>query len=397
MQLTNTEDGYGLAAKGFHWIIAVLILGLLPMGLMMGGLENSPFKFQIYGLHKSFGLTVLFLGIARIVWRFVSPPPDHLETHAHWEVTLAGAAHFWLYVCIIGIPLSGWLMSSAGEFPVPFFGFQMPYLVGKDEGMAGLYARAHEVLAYTLLFVLALHIAGALKHHVIDRDLTLQRMTFNRPGLLLPALVVLVAGASYAVSAIGLFKDLARDRGVQQNTATDAPSAAVDTSALPENGWAIVREQSRLTFTTIVYNAPVTGEFNDFSGTIIFDPDDLSTAVADIRIGMKDVKTGDEGRDSTMQGPEWFDTASFPEAHFTTQKFEAGADGTYVAIGELTMRDVTLPLILPFALEIKGDKAHMTGKISLDRVQFNVGKGAWEDGKTVARNVDIAVEIMATR
>ena len=69
MQLANTEDEYGLLAKVFHWLIAVLIIGLLPMGLFMSGMENSPLKFEIFALHKSFGLLVFFLGLARVVWR----------------------------------------------------------------------------------------------------------------------------------------------------------------------------------------------------------------------------------------------------------------------------------------------------------------------------------------
>lgn len=410
MELSNTEDEYGLIAKIFHWSIAFLILGLLPVGLFMGGMENSPLKFEIFAMHKSFGLLVFFLGIGRIVWRFVSPPPEHLETHKRWEQVLASAAHGWLYVCIIGMPLSGWLMSSAAEFPIPFFGIQMPSLAGKNEGMAELYGEVHEILAYTLLFVLGLHIAGALKHHVIDKDETLGRMAW-RSKILVPVLVVLIAGASYAASTFFAAKDILSEQeeedGVVANVVTADPATMVsapvlpsvlpDTATMAQHGWAIVPEKSKLQFQAVLYNAPFTGDMKDFKGTIVFNPDDLSTAYADIRIGMKDVVTGDADRDSNIQGPDWFDTAKYTEARFETVKFEKADGNNYVAVGNLTLHGVTMPLILPFTLDIVDKTAHVQGKASIDRTDFGIGMGEWEDGATVAKNVDIIIDLSAVQ
>lgn len=398
MDIQNTEEEYGALAKFFHWTIAVLILGLLPVGLGMGAMENSPLKLQVFAMHKSFGLLVFFLGLGRIVWRFVSPPPDHLETHAHWEVTLAGAAHFWLYVCIIGMPLSGWLMSNAGEFPVPFFGLQMPALIGKDEDLGHFFREAHEILGFTLLFVLALHIAGALKHHVIDKDITLQRMAFYRPGLLLPALVVLIAGLSYGLSAFGLLKE--EDDGEGREYAVAASplaTAAVDTSTLGDHEWAIVPAQSKVQFQALVYKAPFTADFHDFSGTIVFDPDDLSTAKADITINMSDITSGDTDRDQNMKGAEWFDVAQFSESHFMSKRFEKGEGNNYVAIGDVTIHGITMPLIIPFTLDLTERKAHMMARFSLDRTHFAVGLGQWEDESAVAHNIDVVIDLIAVR
>lgn len=402
MELSNTEDEYGLVAKLLHWLIAVMIIALIPIGLFMSGMENSPLKFQVFAMHKSFGLLVFFLGLGRIVWRFVSPPPDHLETHEHWEVTLASAAHFWLYVCIIGMPLSGWLMSSAGEFPVPFFGLQMPHLMGKDESLMGLFGQTHEILAYTLLFVLGLHVAGALKHHVIDKDETLQRMAARTQSLVLPAVIVLVVGASYGVSALMIAKGLLNKGGeaeaVQQNATASAPNTAMpDTAALAENGWAIVPEQSKLQFRTTMYGAEFTGDLADFNGTIIFNPEDLANAKADITINMEKVVTGDADRDSNITGEAWFDTKAFPQSRFETVKFEKGDGNNYVAVGNLTIRGKTMPVAIPFTLDISGDKAHMVGDVSLNRLDYGMGTGEWEDEKTVGHDVEVLIDVTAIR
>ncbi len=407
MEIYNSEEKYGLPAKFFHWTIAVLILGLIPVGLFMDGMENSPLKFEVFALHKSFGLLVFFLGLGRIVWRFVSPPPDHLETHAHWEVTLAGAAHFWLYVCIIGMPLTGWLMSSAGEFPVPFFGLQMPHIIGKDEGLGRLFGQAHGILAYTLLFVLGLHIAGALKHHVLDKDETLMRMAWYREGMVLPALIVIVAGASFGASALMIGQKYFAAPGAIESAedviAAAPPSPAVDTAGLAEHGWAIDPARSKLQFEAVLYNAPFTGTLGDFGGEIVFNPQDLSTARADIRIGMKDVATGDSDRDGSIQGTDWFDTAQFPDARFVAQKFEHADGNKYVAIGDVTIKGVTMPLLIPFTLDITnapdGRKtAHMRAEVSLDRTHFNIGTaGQWATDTSVGKDVRVLIDLSAVQ
>ncbi len=397
MKIENTEDEYGFLARAFHWIIAFLIIGLIPVGFGMGMMENSPFKFEIYALHKSFGLLVFFLGIARLLWRFFSPPPEHLETHAKWEVTLAGAAHFWLYICIIGMPLSGWLMSSALEFPVPFFGYSLPWIVGKDMELGMLFGDVHEILAFTLLFVLALHAAGALKHHVLDKDATLQRMAYVKAGMGFVAFIVAVLGLSYGLSGFAMLRGEEEHADTEVSAPATQPSDLPDTSALPDHGWAIIPSESSLTFTTTMYGTPFTGTFGDFNGEIIFDADNLAESKADIRIGLDNVKTGDADRDSSIVGADWFDAASNPDAVFKTMKIEHAEGNSYVAIGELTLRGVTMPVSLPFTLDIKGDRAKMRGTASVDRMDFGMGGGQWDDPKTVGHEVEITVDLSVIR
>ncbi len=177
MTLKNTTESYGAVAKGLHWAMATIIIGVLGLGLYMSDLPPDPFKFQLYGLHKAFGVTVLGLVVLRLLWRLGNGVPTALPHHAQWEKFLARAAHYALYALMMIVPLSGWAMSSAGGHPVSFFGlFTLPALIGENPDLGRDIAEMHETLAWSLMGVVALHVAGALKHHFVDKDETLLRM-----------------------------------------------------------------------------------------------------------------------------------------------------------------------------------------------------------------------------
>ncbi len=177
----NTVERYGTVAQGFHWIVALCVIGLLGMGLYMTSLDPSPSVFKLYALHKSLGIVVLTLAVLRLVWKITNPHPHALPTHAAWEKFLARLTHVFLYFAIIGMPLSGWIMSSAKNFPVSVFNmFTLPNLVGPSEEIARAAAQFHGLTAWALIAAIGRPFAGALKHHVIDKDGTLRRMI---PGL----------------------------------------------------------------------------------------------------------------------------------------------------------------------------------------------------------------------
>lgn len=173
----NTMTRYGAVAQGFHWLVALLVIALLAVGLYMTGLKPGPDMFKIYAFHKSVGITVLVFAVLRLVWRLSNPHPQALPTHQQWEKFLAKLVHVFLYFAIIGMPLSGWIMSSAKGFPVSVFGwFTLPDLVGPSKDIGKLANEFHELIAYALIAAIVLHVAGAMKHHIIDKDSTLRRM-----------------------------------------------------------------------------------------------------------------------------------------------------------------------------------------------------------------------------
>lgn len=177
MTYRNTTDSYGAIAKAFHWGIALLVIAMLGAGLYMTTLDPSPKMFQIYALHKSVGIAILTLAVLRVLWRFSNPHPYALSNHLAWEKLLARAIHFLLYVSLFLMPLTGWLMSSAKGFSVSVFGwFTLPDFIKPNDALAHLLGDIHQYAAYTLIAMIGLHFAGAIKHHIIDRDATLRRM-----------------------------------------------------------------------------------------------------------------------------------------------------------------------------------------------------------------------------
>ena len=173
----SAPSRYTRVAVWLHWSIAALIVAQLVGGIVMHKLPNSvSFKFEAYQMHKSFGLVVLALSLVRLAWRLTHRPPALSSDHAAWERVLARITHVGFYVLMIAVPLAGWAMISNSPFPSPLFlsPIEIPKLpVG---GSADLWAEVHEYLAFGILGLLGLHVAGALKHHYVDKDGTLARM-----------------------------------------------------------------------------------------------------------------------------------------------------------------------------------------------------------------------------
>jgi cytochrome b561 len=177
MTLRNTSTAWGTIAKSFHWTMAVLIIAMLALGLYMTDLTPSPTMFRLYALHKSTGILILAIVALRLCWKGINRQPISLPSHAPWERLLAHLTHWFLYFAAVFMPLSGWVMTSAANFHVRVFMlFNLPDIVSPDKALSHRAGEFHSVLAWVLMGAIGLHILGALKHHVIDRDITLKRM-----------------------------------------------------------------------------------------------------------------------------------------------------------------------------------------------------------------------------
>lgn len=177
MLIKNTPLAYGAVAKAFHWLMFVVIAGLLAAGLVMTDLPNGPDKFRVYGLHKAFGILVLMLVCVRLAWKLRNMAPALPATLTVWEKRMAHAGHAALYGFMFAMPLSGWAMSSAAGFPVSFFGwFTLPDLLAPDKGLKADLVELHETLAWALMAMIALHVLAALLHHFHHKNNVLRRM-----------------------------------------------------------------------------------------------------------------------------------------------------------------------------------------------------------------------------
>ena len=171
---------YTCTAVVLHWLIAALIIATFPLGLYMSDLPLSPHKLQLYSYHKWIGIIILSLVLLRVLWRLGHRPPTMLAGMARWQEISAQLVHLGLYALMLAVPLSGWLMSSALGFPVVLFGvLPLPDLIAANKATGELLKTVHEVLNYTLLSLVLLHVLAALHHHFILHDATLRRILPN--------------------------------------------------------------------------------------------------------------------------------------------------------------------------------------------------------------------------
>ena len=386
---------YGTVTKTFHWLTALLILTIVPLGAIANRLpyetnEQLAFKAQLFSFHKTLGLIIFAIALARIIWALTQTKPASLHPGRKVETMLADLVHWLLYISLVAVPLTGWIHHAATEGFAPVLlpiSQELPF-VPNDEAVAKLFAGLHWVWSKIMVGSILLHIAGALKHQFVDKDATLQRMWFGRSiaatgahqsNLTAPiaALAIYVA-ATGAGAAAGLY-------------AVKSDLAPTDLAAVSSE-WTVT--EGEITFTVTQFGSPVTGGFNEWTSAITFDENAtgvLGSVETTIAIGS--LQLGSVTNDAL--GADFFNANAFPTAVFAAV-IEAEDAGAYVADGTLTIKDVTAPLTLPFALLLDGDTAQMQGSVVIDRRSFNIGQ-SMSDESNLAFAVAVDIALTATR
>lgn len=164
---------YPLPLRLLHWTRAALVSGMIAAGWLMTSLADAtPLKYgTLYPTHKSFGLLVLGLVVAQIAIRVSTTlPPSAPAIHA-WEARLSKLVHGAMYMLLVAVPLMGYAMSSSYSHSdgVTFFGVPVPELLAKDDRRFAVFQSLHRIMAYTLLAMIALHVAGVMKHRFLDK------------------------------------------------------------------------------------------------------------------------------------------------------------------------------------------------------------------------------------
>jgi len=350
-----------------------------------------------------------------------------------WERNLAHATHVGFYGLLLGLPLTGWLLVSTSRTVIPtllYGAIPWPNL----PGLAGLAGNSrhevheaaefsHSALVYVAYLLLALHVAGALKHHFVERGGDLARMVPVRPQRLSLLLGVIAIGAAGAL-ALGNMLPLggARPTPVEavprsapvapqpvQSPQPSTPSVAHrDAVPVVENAtaavakptpakWTVHRDASTLAFATSWAEGPVTGRFTRWDADILFDPDALDRSSVDARIDMTSATTGVTETESALPGEDWFAAATHPVATFTAKSFRKLGGDRYEARGNLRLRGVSRPVTLPFTLKIAGTEARMSGSTRIDRTSFGIGQRQWAATDNVPASVTITIKLTATR
>jgi cytochrome b561 len=179
MSLKSSDQNWGSLAKGFHWLSAVLIIGMICVGIaMVNFIEDAGLRFDLYQNHKTFGFVVLLLIVLRLIWRIFDDRPKPLGASSGLQLA-AKSLHLFFYAAIFSMIITGWLMVSASVLPIPvsFLGwFTIPPLTTANELWEIKYKALHHIIGWFLLCAIFIHIAASLKHHFIDKDNVLKRM-----------------------------------------------------------------------------------------------------------------------------------------------------------------------------------------------------------------------------
>ncbi|WP_439155772.1 cytochrome b/b6 domain-containing protein [Yoonia sp.] len=395
MPAANTTTLYGTVTKTFHWLTALLIIAVIPLGVVANQLPYDTnaqlaFKAQLFSVHKTLGVIIFVVVLARILWALTQPKPGPLHPDRRRETVLAETVHWLLYASLVAVPLTGWIHHAATSGFAPILlpiGQSLP-LVPKNETLSETFAALHWIWSKIMVAAILMHVAGALKHQFVDKDATLRRMWFghadapatapHRGNLIAPLAALVVFGLATGAGALA---------GFFSHDSTTTTAALADVSS----EWAVTDGAIEITVTQ--FGSPVSGRFADWTSAIRFDPDATGNAgevTTTVSIGSL---TLGSVTDQAM-GPDFFDAGNFPTALFDATIIEDA--GAYRAEGTLTIKDNSMPVTLPFDLTVDGDTATMQGRVALDRRDFNIGQ-SMNDETNLAFGVSVDVSVTATR
>ncbi|MBJ6373593.1 cytochrome b/b6 domain-containing protein [Sedimentitalea arenosa] len=406
MRLANTAAGYGVITKSFHWLTALLILTVIPLGIIAkdmaealilpeGGADPDTIARAalLFSLHKTVGVAIFCTALARIAWALSQPKPGPVSAEQRVQVFLARTVHWLLYGSLLLVPLTGWAAHSAAPGFAPIlwpFGQALPFIPASPR-LADLFSGLHVTFERVLVISILLHVAGALKHHLIDRDTTLQRMWFGRhngtqvtpaPKAIAP---ILAALAVWSVAlgigfATGLYDD---QRG---GSLTDSPRATSGSD------WQVTDGTLGLTITQL--GSTVTGSFSTWSADITFDETVESgrAGIVSVTIAVDSLTLGLVTEQA--MGPEYLDTERHPTARFEGDILvtETGL----IAEGPLTLKGASVPVRLPFTLDLANGRADISGTTQLNRLDYDIGSTVTDEGM-LGFDVEVSVTLTATR
>jgi cytochrome b561 len=408
------QQRYTAVAIALHWIIALSIICMIALGWIMTEMPEGAAAFALFQLHKSIGITILLLSVARIAWRLMNPPPPEPPMPA-WQRVVALTVHVGFYVMMITMPLVGWIMVSAAPAGIPtklYGAIPWPHLPGLADLPFDTKQELHEPLrslhanlAWVIIVLLGLHVAGAIKHQFIDKDGLIARMA---PGLFGRTAgppdnghgAVWAFGASALLFAVVAGSSLISGQPAAITASGEAQQGPNQASPAP--AWAVDPAQSSILFKSAYMGRPFEGRFQNWTATIQFDPAKPQDARIRVAIPTASARTGEPYFDENISQGDWFDAAKYPEAVFEVNEgVFKDSETQYEATGVLTLKGQRYPLRLPFTLEINGANAKMHGEITLQRLDLGIGRDTLAEAKGdeewVANDVRVVIDVVATR
>ena len=393
--------------------------------------EDSAFKadlFAIFQLHKSVGISVLLLTLIRI-WIRVTRPRPAPASDGGWAKMLSSVVHVGFYIVMIGLPLTGWIIVSTSDIRVPTMVFGvLPWpdlpLDGVPRWVGLRTVDAHELLSNAALGLVALHVAGVIRHQFLLRDNIVGRMApiaRHHTGVLLLVVVLLVA--SFLLGRFGPPRSPQTVAAVSRPTVNDVqtsrppapppeiaksddgaePAQPASAEAIKENDangpvdeWTVL-PGGTIGFSTVVNGETVQGRFGRWDADITFDPARPSLASIEAKIDLTTATTSDGQRDAMLLEEDFFATSLHPSARFKSRDAAALGNDRFSARGVLTIKGIARPTTISFSLKIVGDTAQVVGSTTIARNDFLVGVGQWAGEDAIANKVNVTLNFAARR
>ena len=390
----NTNQYYGTITKTFHWLTALLIIAVIATGVSAHDMSISDpvsleWKVRLYSIHKTIGLTIFCTALLRILWALSQPKPAMIGDAPKSQTFLAEVVHYALYISLVLVPLTGWMTHAATEGFAPIkwpFGQDLPF-IPNDPELAEHLATAHKFFERVMVASLLLHIAGAVKHHVIDKDATLRRMWFGKTNLSDALFSGHARGAAPALAALVIFAAVGTAAALQP-----VGKGSIDAPALEEvsSDWRVL--EGEIEITVVQFGTEVSGSFADWTAAISFDPaaDGDIKGSAEVTVSVGSLTLGSVTGEALA--PDMLAATDFPTALVAGDILSA--DEGYVLEGTITIREQAVPLSLPFNLDINDDIATAKGGVALQRLDFGVGETT--DSDTVGLEVGVSINLTAT-
>lgn len=393
--MTTRTDQYHPVAKILHWWIAGMIVLQFVLAKLAERADEAGTPLAQLALlanHKSVGITILLAAILRIAWRLFKPPPAALPMPG-WQAVASHVSHWSLYALLFLMPISGWLMSSASAYSVSWFNLvQIPDLVGADPDLKETFEEIHETLAKVLFVIAAVHIAAGFKHALINKDGALQRISST---VSLAIFALAIVGGYFTLSSVGASRASAAGVPAANETADVISADAEDPASNELPLWDIDYTRSYIRFTGDQAGATFDGEWQAWSAALRFEPARPNAGSFDVSVDVSSVETGDKDRDDTIRDMGWFDASNFPQASYRAASFSAEPDGSFIANGDITIKELRRPAALHFTLAADDGQYVLDGNAQLDRLALNLGLGEWADTDWVGQFVDVVVHVEA--
>ncbi|NQY13983.1 MAG: cytochrome b/b6 domain-containing protein [Henriciella sp.] len=402
--MSAPSERYSSVAITLHWVIAIAILGMIFGGWYMSDLpDGAPGQYFLYQMHKSVGITILLLTVARIIWRAMNPPPSLPEDMNGLEKTASHLVHLGFYGLMIALPLTGWLYSSVSiklDVPTVLYGVvswpDVPFVEGlKTETASGAVNFIHSKLAWVALALLALHVAGALKHEFSAEEGVLKRML---PGLFgktsKPATPSRGAVTAFG-SALGVLLVVAGASPVLSILSGSGQAVTAD-AAFAQN-WTVNPDASSIRFAGIHDGNAFSGAFSNWDAAIQFDPNAPNDAEVQVTVSTVGAQASQKLYTDSLPAPEWFNSAAFPTANVEILNIASSGDDTYTSTARLTLKDITVDADFPFTLQIDGDQAQMSGQAVFQRTALDLGQSSDPNAAWVSEDITVDVVVEATQ